>query len=130
MLPALPAAAETPKTEVGPVSRARKLPAYEPAPSNFVPLSVKAHFGAHYHDAITRAMAVLTEYLVPDSGKSAEDAISEVLGILDHRDLVRALHARPMNECVPEEGMLLHDEFNDTWVTLTAKRAADLRWDG
>ena len=130
MLPALPAAAETPKTEVGAVSGGRKLPAHEPAPSNFVPLSVKAHFGAHYHDAITQAMAILTEYLVPDSGKSAEDALSEVLGILDHRDLVRALRARPMNECVPEEGMLLHDKFNDSWDTLTAKQAADLRRDG
>jgi hypothetical protein len=35
-----------------------------------------------------------------------------------------------MNECVPEEGMLLHDKFNDTWDTLTAKQAADLRREG
>jgi hypothetical protein len=130
VLPALPAAAELRDTDADGVERGRKLPAYVPAPTNFVPLSVKAHFGAHYHDAITQAMAILTEYLVPDTGKSAEDALSEVLGILDHRDLVRALRARPMNECVPEAGMLLHDKFNDTWDTLTAKQAADLRRDG
>jgi hypothetical protein len=130
VLPALPAAAEPRKAHADRVERGRKLPAYEPAPTNFVPLSVKAHFGAHYHDAITQAMAILTEYLVPDSGKSAEDALAEVLGVLDRRDLVRALRARPMNECVPEEGMLLHDKFNDTWDTLTAKQAADLRREG
>jgi hypothetical protein len=67
-------------------------------------------------------MAVLTEE--PDSGKTAEQTISEVLGALDHRDVVWALRARSMNECVPQAGMLVHEKLNDRWEILDEGHAA------
>ena len=65
-------------------------------------------------------MAAITEYLIPESGKSAEEAAADVLAILGHRDLVRALRARPMNDCVPSAGMQIHEALNVTWETLDA----------
>ena len=75
-------------------------------------------------------MAAITEYLIPESGKSAEEAAADVLAILGHRDLVRALRARPMNDCVPSAGMQIHEALNDTWETLDAETAASIRQEG
>jgi len=55
-----------------PADQARPPGARRPAGADeFPPDAVTVHFGGHYHEAITRAMAVRTEYLIPDSGKSA-----------------------------------------------------------
>lgn len=40
-----------------------------------------------YFELITKAQAILVEYLKPDGGLSAEDAINEILGILDNEQL-------------------------------------------
>ena len=128
--PVLPKAEAKQDSAIDLLTRGRKERADRPAPSNFLPTPVKEHFGSHYHDAITRAMAAITEYLIPDSGKSAEEAVADVLAILDHRDLVRALRARPMNDCVPNAGMQIHEALNDTWETLDAEAAASIRQEG
>src|SRR3954453_12041197 len=90
---ALPMKAQASLQKEAPARRGRRERADVPAASNFVPLPVRYHFGAHYHDAITRATAVLTA-----DGKTPEQTISEVLGVLDHPDVVWALRARSMNE--------------------------------
>ena len=50
------------------------------------------------NDTIKRAQRVLAEYLPEESGKSEEDTIAELLGILDSRELYRIqeqLRAKP-----------------------------------
>ena len=125
---ALPITARASEQQEAPARRGRRERTDVPAASNFVPLPVKYHFGSHYHDAITRAMEVLTEYA--DSGKTPEQTIVEVLGVLDHRDVIRALRARSMNECVPQEGMLVHEKLNDRWEVLDEGHAASMRREG
>jgi len=125
---ALPITARASEQQEAPARRGRRERTDVPAASNFVPLPVKYHFGAHYHDAITRAMEVLTEYA--DTGKTPEQTILEVLGVLDHRDVIRALRARSMNECVPQAGMLVHEKLNDRWEVLDEGYAASMRREG
>lgn len=122
---ALPMKAQASLQKEAPARRGRRERADVPAASNFVPLPVRYHFGAHYHDAITRATAVLTA-----DGKTPEQTISEVLGVLDHPDVVRALRARSMNECVPQAGMLVHEKLNDRWQVLDEGHAASIRHEG
>ena len=43
---------------------------------------------AELNEYVRRAQRVLAEYLPPDSGKSAEATLGELLGILDSRELV------------------------------------------
>jgi hypothetical protein len=38
---------------------------------------------------VRRAQRVLADYLPPDSNKTADDTLSELLGILDNRELHR-----------------------------------------
>lgn len=40
--------------------------------------------------ALTKAQAILANYIVPDSGVSDRDCINDLLGVLDHRDLIVA----------------------------------------
>lgn len=44
---------------------------------------------AELNGYVRRAQRVLAEYLPPDSGKSAEATISELLGILDDKALLK-----------------------------------------
>ena len=70
-------------------------------------------------------MAAITEYLIVGRGGGRGR-----LAILGHRELVRALRARPMNDCVPSAGMQIHEALNDTWETLDAETAASIRQEG
>jgi len=128
--PVLPEAEAKPDAPIDWLRRGRNERADRPAPGNFVPTPVTAHFGGHYHDAIKRSVEVLTEYLIPDSGKSAEETIGDVLAILDHKDVVRAVQARPMGSCVPAAGMELHEKLNDRWETLDEAAATSMRQEG
>jgi hypothetical protein len=40
------------------------------------------------NERLTQAQRALAEYLPPDSGKSPKDTLSELLGILDNRELI------------------------------------------
>ena len=58
----------------------------------------REHLLTELNSYIARAQRVLAEYLPEESGKSEKDAISELLGILDNRELLKiqkTIRAKP-----------------------------------
>ncbi len=56
--------------------------------ANLAPARDLAAENARLLEAITASQAVLAQYIAPDSGISALSVVNDLLGILDHRDLV------------------------------------------